>query len=232
MTLALFLTGTACSSDTAYTYVDVHVTIDPTTVTKTQLYLVTSCELMILGADAGHSYGLPCVEKEVPYDVGTFQYSSKATSGTLQFLVRILDGNHVLVGESTSDPVPVSPGKHLQTSVVVVGVTPPATGGDVDAGADADQNPSADGSTDGLTSGSTDGSVDLFSAEANADVPSTGDAPAEQAAPADLGQEIPPGVGAGPDGSEDAATADAGVDETTPDGFGNDRPATDGGTPD
>ncbi len=143
MTLAISLTGTTCSSDPSYTYVDVHVT---TTLDPTQLYLITSCEVQVLGADSGNTFGLPCIEKKVSADVGTFQWSSTAKSGTLQFLVRLLDGNHVIMGESTSDPVKVSPGNHLQTSVVVTGVAPPASA-DADGGTDSDANVLTDASS-------------------------------------------------------------------------------------
>jgi hypothetical protein len=147
MGLALLVTGLSCSNSSDYTYVDVTVTIDPATVSATRLYLVTSCELEVLGPDSAQPLHLPCRENKVPYEVGTFEWTSRAKSGTLQFVVRIFDANRALIGVGTSDPpLPVSPGTHPKTTVLVLGVAPPeGTGsGGIDAGADAESDASAD----------------------------------------------------------------------------------------
>jgi hypothetical protein len=119
MGLANLVAG--CANDVTYTYVDVHVTIDEQSIPATQLFHVTSCEFHVEGADMSSPANIRCPENMVSYDVGTFQWTSEATSGTLNFIVQIFDPNLVVIGEGTSS-VPVSPGKHLQTAITVVAV--------------------------------------------------------------------------------------------------------------
>ena len=117
--LALGLGG-ACGNTVSYTYVDVDVEVDTASLDATHLFLVTRCEFTVSGADETSSgVGLPCRENNVRPRVGTFQWSSEATSGSLQFTVNLFDANRVVLGSGTSDPVAVSPGKHLTTSVLV-----------------------------------------------------------------------------------------------------------------
>lgn len=115
----------ACADDAKYTYVDVDVTVDEPTINASQLYLVYSCGFFVTGADeVTDEVGLPCQANKVPYHVGTFQWSSDAPSGSLQFTVKLFDANHLVIGEGTSESVTVSPGKHLKTNVLVLGVAP------------------------------------------------------------------------------------------------------------
>lgn len=121
--------GAACGDTVSYTYVDVDVNVDTASLDATHLFLVTTCELFVSGADESPGgTGLPCRENNVPPHVGRFQWSSKATSGTLEFTVKLFDANREVLGSGTSDPVAVSPGKHLETSVLVLGVVQPDTG--------------------------------------------------------------------------------------------------------
>jgi hypothetical protein len=124
--LGFALLGPACSDSTRFTYVDVDVTVDAATINATQLYLVTACGFFVMGADeVTGEVPLPCRENNVPYHVGTFQWASEAPSGSLQFTVKLFDANRVVIGSGTSEPVPVMPGKHQMTDVLVVGVEPP-----------------------------------------------------------------------------------------------------------
>jgi hypothetical protein len=134
------LVSATCSKAGTYTYVDVYVSIDRQTVPVGQLFQVISCEFQVLGADVSDAINLRCPEKQVPYDVGTFQWTSGAASGSLQFRVRTFDGNHLVLGEGTSETVPVSPGKHLETSVLIVAAlttTGPDAGDDAQSPIDA-----------------------------------------------------------------------------------------------
>jgi hypothetical protein len=136
--LGLALLASACSKDVNYGYVDVDVTADEVTINTNRLYLVTSCEFVVMGADEnGEPFGLPCRENNVSRHVGTFQWTSRATAGTLQFTVTLFDANHDPLGTGTSDPVPVSPGKHQATSVLVVGDDTPEPMPDAGTGGDA-----------------------------------------------------------------------------------------------
>lgn len=123
--LAFATLVSACADDAKYTYVDVDVTVDESTIDASRLYLVYSCGFFVMGADdVPDEVGLPCLPNKVPVNVGTFQWTSDAPSGSLQFTVKLFDANHITIGEGVSESVPVSPGKHLKTSVLVVGVEP------------------------------------------------------------------------------------------------------------
>ena len=207
MLLASLAAGLSCSKTTPSTYVDVHVAIDNLTVSRDQLALVTSCEVQVMSVDLPQPFTLPCPENKVPYDLGTFEWVSQAKSGTLQFLVRILDASRVIVGQATSEALPVSPGKHLQTTVLVLGVLPSGSsdgGGDAgdDAGDDAG-GATLDGGTD--LPPSTDGSA----AEVSGDGLSSADL-APDSALIDASPDLAP-ADAATDAASEATTADGGA---------------------
>ena len=163
------LGGAACSKDVSYAYVDVHVKIDPATVTPAQLALITNCEAQIVAENVNESVSLRCRENRVPYDVGTFEWTTDRTGGTLQVVVRVLSANLVLVGETTSAPISVSPGKRTKVELLVIGVGPSSG---VDAGTDVGA-PQSDAAA-------TDAAI-----ERAPDAESAVDAPSEQPATAD-----------------------------------------------
>ena len=158
----LVLGGAACSKDVSYAYVDVHVKIDPGTVTPAQLALITNCEAQIVAENVNESVSLRCRENRVPYDVGTFEWTTDHTGGTLQVVVRVLSANLVIVGETTSAPISVSPGKRTKVDLLVTGVVPSSG---ADAGTDAGTPPSDAAAADGAIERATD-------AEPAADAPS------------------------------------------------------------
>lgn len=138
--MVLTLAGASCSKDVSYAYVDVHVKIDPATVTPAQLASITSCEAQIVAENVNESVSLRCRENRVTYDVGTFEWSTDRTGGTLQVIVRVLAVNLVLVGEATSPPISVAAGKRSKIELLVNGVVPAA-------GTDAGSAASLDGGT-------------------------------------------------------------------------------------
>lgn len=151
--LTTMLVSAGCSDDVKYSYFDIHVTIDKTTVTSTQLYLVTGCQVHVVGPGISETASLRCRENRVPYDVGTFQWTTDVQSGTLQFIVRMVDANLVVIAEAMTDPLPVSPGKRTKLNLTAVGaITPPVP----DAGADGTTVPG--GGVDGAAVDGTDGS--------------------------------------------------------------------------
>lgn len=145
--LAVVVGASACSQTDGHTYVDVDVNIDSTTIDANRQYLILSCELQVTGADEA-SEMLPCRENQVPLHVGTFQWSSAATSGALTFTVTVFGTNRVALGAGSSEPVGVSPGKRLQSSVLIVGVASPEDGGVTPDGGTPTDGAPADGATD------------------------------------------------------------------------------------
>lgn len=182
LTVAMAIGLIGCSKDAGYTYVDVHVTIDPETVPSTRLSLVTDCEVLVMGDADALPFNLPCRENKVPYDMGTFQWTTQVKTGTLQFVVRILDASMTVIGEGTNDPqVVASPGKHLQTAVQVIGIAPTNNGGTTDASTDAVDGAAAQDLSDDLTDAGAD--RDASDAETGMTVDGSSDA----AASADAG---------------------------------------------
>jgi len=162
--------GSACSKAKTYSYFDVHVTIDPTTVTTTRLALITNCELQILGTGVDETKILGCRENQVRYDVGRFEWTTDTEAGNVRFIVRVFDASMVLIGEGTTAMLPISPGKRTPIELPVVGVsTTQPDGGGSDAPGDggvADTSSPTDGST--ITDANTPdgGTADAAAADA------------------------------------------------------------------
>ncbi len=202
--IALFLTlvTAGCSKSATYTYIDVYVSIDRQTVTANQLYKVTTCELQVLGAESSATINLRCPENRVKYDIGTFQWTSGVPTGTLQFQVTIFDANLVPVGKGTSPSIAVSPGKHLATSVLVLGV---ASQPEADAGADA--SPPTDSGGD--SGADTSASGDAMTWDGGADQSGTSDT-----GTGDRAADTLLDVGASDGGATDAGGTDVPTDST------------------
>lgn len=161
---ALLAAGLACTNRPSYSYTDVSVVVDPA-VTKDQLVQIISCEMRVTGAETSDVVGLRCPMTKVMTNIGSLQWTSKTTTGSLQFQVTVFDANHDPLGDGTSDPVALAPGAEHSTTVIVRWLSPPvgndAGGGDAatDGGtgddADAADNDAGDG---GAADGSEDGS--------------------------------------------------------------------------
>jgi hypothetical protein len=201
--MAAVLLDAGCSKTVTYTYVDVHVTVDPQTITPGQLATVVTCEFQVLGADATDGFTLKCPENDVRYDVGTFNWTSNAASGNLQFRVRLFAVNRVIVGEGTSEPISISRGKRLATEVLVLGV-PPTTG------------PDEDGGIDGGVDGEVDGGVDTGPDDASSTDAPVGETGADQNADQSSDAGMPDGTATdtSPDGGPDSSAAADAASET------------------
>ena len=82
--LALPLVFGGCST---YKYFDIHVSFDPKAFTDSSVGEIHHCRVTVSGAD--HSEFVisdcPSMSTVSPLDAGTFEYSSFATSGTMNF---------------------------------------------------------------------------------------------------------------------------------------------------
>jgi hypothetical protein len=127
-TLAASLMAAGCGKTTTYEYVDVAVTVDPSTVSKVDLAtMVVTCELTVTGAEMSSALVLPCVPSQ-NYNLGTFEWTTTLKQGALQFTVTLFALNRVVFATGTSDPVQIVPGQKLSASVLVVGVPMTMTG--------------------------------------------------------------------------------------------------------
>ena len=183
LALAFAFASAGCTKTVTYTYIAVHVSIDMTTVPEELRFQINGCEFHVQGAETSAVRNLTCPPNFVPYDLGTFEWETQVTSGTEQFVVQIFGPNQNVIGEGTSDPVTLSPGLHLATSVLVLGIAAPqpdggtspdgGTDSGVDAGADAAPT---DAPVDGGIDLAADSPTDSASVDAGAtDVPPDGD---------------------------------------------------------
>lgn len=79
-----------------YKYVDVPTSYDQETFDDSDIHLIHSCKVIVTGAESTE-FALPlekCADtsKADPHDVGTFEYSTFADSGTLNFELRAWTG--------------------------------------------------------------------------------------------------------------------------------------------
>jgi len=120
-----------CGKTNTYSYVDVHVVIDPTIPDKDLMSMVVSCEVQVTGADHAQGVTLPRCAGLTTHDLGTFEWSSTA-SGTVQFTVELYALNRVLFATGTTEEVTLVPNTQTKASVIVRAVA--TDGGVPDAG--------------------------------------------------------------------------------------------------
>jgi hypothetical protein len=77
-----------------YKYVNVPVSFDQATFDDSELGLIHTCKVTVSGADSTTFYLQNCPDRSMadPHDVGTFEYSTFADSGTLKFELRAYTG--------------------------------------------------------------------------------------------------------------------------------------------
>ncbi|HVZ72136.1 MAG TPA: hypothetical protein VHJ20_07160 [Polyangia bacterium] len=140
ITAALAGLGAGCSE---YKYVDVHVVFDPTMYDITSTQVVTTCQVTVTGAASG-KFSLPqgiCPNRTNSgdaLDAGTFEFSTFASSGTINFQVDTYTGQgfdpNCITGTGTT-PVMVTSPSMLKGTVTIAktgkaactNVTPPTS---------------------------------------------------------------------------------------------------------
>jgi hypothetical protein len=77
-----------------YKYVNVPVSFDQGSFDDSDLGLIHTCKVTVTGADSTSFYLEKCPDRSMadPHDVGTFEYSTFADSGTLKFELRAWTG--------------------------------------------------------------------------------------------------------------------------------------------
>jgi hypothetical protein len=137
--VALWLGLAGCDKTVAYSYFNVNVTLDRTTIDDELLDLVSACGVVVTLDDGTTRTGdLHCVRHSLGTNLGTFQYTTSRTSGSLQFRVTMLSywGAELANGESAT--VGIAPSSTTSVDMVVKGILnaprmPPSAGGPVDA---------------------------------------------------------------------------------------------------
>jgi hypothetical protein len=85
--LALLAGASGCNT---YKYFEIHASFDPTTLQSDQTGNIRDCVITVSGAESARftlhrNVCPPPVTSTAPLDIGTFEYSSFADSGTLTF---------------------------------------------------------------------------------------------------------------------------------------------------
>jgi hypothetical protein len=113
------LASAGCEEDVNYGYFAVRVTVDQTA-TDAWLASVAGCGVNVDGADVDFG-SLACAEGTLNgRELGVFEWSTSTPSGAVQFTVTFRSGLGRLLGTGKSPEVSISPGKTVETSVVVV----------------------------------------------------------------------------------------------------------------
>ena len=109
----------ACQDEVDYGYVSVKVLVD-SSADADYLGRIASCGVNVDGADVDFS-SLACAEGRFSrHELGTFEWSTDTSAGSVQFTVTLKDAGWDVLGTGTSTPVSISPGKTVETSVMVV----------------------------------------------------------------------------------------------------------------
>lgn len=222
LALALVFASAGCSKTVTYTYVLVDVKIDMPTVPEDQRFQINSCEFHVTGAETSDVKSLRCPPNLVPYDVGSFEWATQVQTGTLHFVVQIRGPNLQVIGEGTSDPVTISPGRHLTTSVLVLGVptSAPDGGAATDAGTDTGTDAGGDGSTpsDASTADGDTATTDAAPPDVAPDASGSDDALPDSTSDATLEASVPADGGAQASDTASEGPSDAGTGDATTDG--------------
>ena len=144
--LAFLLTAACAKDENTYTYFLVHVRLDETKYDQTRLPEIGGCSVKVNGtAGDWASFALnACPLGHTPYDVGTFEYATTKTKGTIRFAVTFKGASVTnVLAEGTSEDVEIVPGKTSEL-IEVVGIPTATT--TTDAGTPATGTP--DGGAD------------------------------------------------------------------------------------
>jgi hypothetical protein len=108
----------ACQDEVDYGYFSVKVVVDQTADTD-YLARIATCGVNVDGADADFS-SLACAEgRFTRHELGTFEWSTDTSNGSVQFTVTLKDSTWAILGTGTSDPAPIEPGRTVETRVLV-----------------------------------------------------------------------------------------------------------------
>jgi hypothetical protein len=114
----------ACGSEVTYSYFNVKVDIDQATVNDDLRRKIASCGFIVSGDDYGQVTLNNCELMRVPYNLGTVDFSTSRSRGTLQFKAVMWGLNREVLAEGTSVAVAIVPNSTTNTSVLAVGQVP------------------------------------------------------------------------------------------------------------
>jgi hypothetical protein len=154
--LALLVAGgTGCEKSATYSYFNVHVTLDRTSIDDELLDLIDACAAFADTPLREDTSRLPCVRHRVPNDLGVFQYTTSLIKGEIKFRV-IMNGYWgPTLAQGELEPLGIAPGTTTERTLVVNAIpgVPRVPAGTI--------TPVGDGAPDSATTGNDARAIDV-----------------------------------------------------------------------
>jgi hypothetical protein len=167
---AVLLTGAllvgGCDKTATFSYFNIHVTLDRTSIDDELLDLINGCAAVAETPARRDTTDLRCVRHRVPNDLGVFQYTTTLTSGSIKFSVVMASYDGTAIAQGQIDPpLGIAPGMTVEGTLVVKAIPGaprmPPTGTDTDGGTDAAADAAVDAPPDSAAGdGASDGGPD------------------------------------------------------------------------
>jgi hypothetical protein len=153
--LALAVAGGAgCEKSVTYSYFNILVAVDRTSVDNELLDLINACAAFAETPARQDSAPLPCPRNMIPNELGVFQYTTSLTRGEIKFSA-IMNGYWgVTVAQGELEPLGIAPGMTIERTLVVKAIpgVPRMPPGPI--------TPVGDGGADAAITGNDAGPVD------------------------------------------------------------------------
>jgi hypothetical protein len=116
----------ACDKPVTYSYFLIQARLDRATVDFERLNLIEACAVLAQTPVREDSADLHCKRHEVTPELGTFEYTTSLTSGSIKFVLLANDFNQQLVARGETEPLEIVAGKTVMGEVVAKAVSPAA----------------------------------------------------------------------------------------------------------
>lgn len=117
--LLLATAASGCEDDVTYSYFRVKVLLDTTDIDYAFIKTVFGCAVVVQTPHGSDTADFRC-PTDVVEDLGTFDYSTSITSGSVTFSVWFTDINVRQIAKGVSAPMPIAQGQTTEGQVVVM----------------------------------------------------------------------------------------------------------------
>jgi hypothetical protein len=118
----------ACDKPVTFSYFLIDAHLDPATVGLDLKNVIDACAVTAQTTLREDAADLHCRRHQVTNDLGTFEYTTTLTTGSIKFVLIANDYNQQLVARGESLPLDIKPGQTVTGSVVAVSVVAPDGG--------------------------------------------------------------------------------------------------------
>jgi hypothetical protein len=124
LVVALLVAG--CGESTTYTYFQVPIMLERSSIDDELLDLIEACAAIAETPQRTDSGDLRCVRHRVPLNFGTFEYTTTLKSGSIKFSVVMNNYNGTALAQGELAPVDIKPGTSTTTPTLMVKAIPGA----------------------------------------------------------------------------------------------------------